>query len=142
YTGGGALQLSGSAFKWASVPLEGIDHLTGLDKALLAFEQEDGRTYRGYSLTLGLTVFTPKDLRSFDPIPEDRPYASLDFLTASRTSAFEQLGLAVTSELTVGALGLDQGHQLQAAIHVLIRKQKGCQDSEPDCVPHDPKGWP
>ncbi|HEY8209324.1 MAG TPA: hypothetical protein VIG99_17670, partial [Myxococcaceae bacterium] len=34
YTGGGALQVSGSAFKWATLPLEGIDHITGLAKAL------------------------------------------------------------------------------------------------------------
>src|SRR5262245_45938995 len=101
YTGGGALQLSGSAFQWATIPLEAIDHVTGLRNKLLDLDREDGRTYRGYALSLGLTVFTPRELRSYDPIPEDRPYASLDFLTATRTSAFDRLGLAITSELTV-----------------------------------------
>lgn len=141
YTGGGALQLSGSAFKWATIPLEGIDRFTGLQGRLDALDQEDGRTYRGYSLALGLTVFTPKELRAFDPIPEDRPYSALDFLTASRTSAFERLGWAITTELTVAVLGLDQGHQLQKLIHDRIRAAHGCQDEDPDCVPHDPKGW-
>jgi hypothetical protein len=141
YTGGGALQLSGSAFKWATLPLEGIDHLTGLQNRLDTLDKEDGRTYRGHSLALGLTVFTPRELRAFEPIHEDRPYSSLDFLTATRTSAFERLGWAVTTELTVAVLGLDQGHQLQKFIHDQVRASKGCLDEEPECVPHDPKGW-
>lgn len=142
YTGGGALQVSGSVVKWAALPLDGIDLLTGLGKRLAELDQEDGRAYRGYSLALGLTVFTPKELRDYEPIRADRPYASLEFLTVSRASAYERLGLAISTELTVGVLGLDEGHQLQAFIHRIVRAQKGCQDEEPDCYPHDPKGWP
>jgi outer membrane protein LpxR len=141
YTGGGAIQVSGLALQWATVPLQGIDLLTGLQKALDALDQQEGRTYRGYSLALGLTVFTPKDLTAFDPIPVDRPYASLDFLTAARTSAFDRLGWAITTELTVAVLGMDQGHQLQKLIHEEIRAAHRCADEDPDCVPHDPKGW-
>jgi len=141
YTGGGALQFSGLWFKWATIPLEGIDRFTGLQARLDAMDQEDGRTYRGYSLGLGITVFTPRELRDFDPIQVDRPYAALDFLTATRTSAFERLGWSITTELTVGVLGLDQGHQLQKYIHDIARAAKGCQDEVPECTPHDPKGW-
>ncbi|HVE86918.1 MAG TPA: lipid A-modifier LpxR family protein [Myxococcales bacterium] len=142
YTGGGALQVSGAWVKGAALPLEAIDHLTGLAGKLDELDGAAGRTYRGYSLMLGLTVFTPRELTSFDPIPQDRPYASLEFLTVSRASAFERLGLAISTELTLGVLGLDQGHQLQAAIHAASRAVKGCADEEPECTPHDPKGWP
>jgi hypothetical protein len=47
----------------------------------------------------------------------------------------------ISPELTVGVLGFDPGHQFQAEIHRVIRASKGCQDEEPECVPHDPKGW-
>lgn len=142
YTGGGALQVSGSAVRWAAAPLELIDRVTGLKAHLEALGGASGVSYRGYSLMLGLATFTPRDLVDAAPILDDRPYASLDYLTVSRASAFKRLGLAISTELTVGVLGFDQGHQFQAEIHRVIRAWKGCRDEEPECTPHDPKGWP
>lgn len=142
YTGGGALQVSGLGVKWAAAPLELIDRITGLENRLVELDKEDGRTFRGYSLSFGITGFTPKDLTIDEPIHDDRPYGSLDFLMVSRASAFERLGVAISTELTVGVLGFDQAHQVQSFVHRVIRGVRGCQDADPDCHPHDPKGWP
>jgi hypothetical protein len=141
YTGGGAFQFAGSFIPRAhlTAPLDVLDWVFGI-RALQDALTRQGTTLKGYGLALGVTVFTPKDLRTSDPIPLDRPYAALDFLTVTRTSVSERLDLALSTEFTVGALGLETGHWFQSTIHRIIRNIHNCPD-EVACSPPDPKGW-
>lgn len=141
YTGGAALQFAGSFIPRAhlTAPLEALDWVFGM-RALQDALSRQGTTLKGYGLALGITVFTPRDLRSSEPIPFDRPYAALDFLTVTRTFVSERVDVALSTELTIGALGLETGHWLQSGIHRILRNLHGCPD-EVACNPPDPKGW-
>lgn len=142
YTGGGAFRFSGA---WVdrlhlTAPLDALDFFFGIDRLRDRLLEQGGRIQKGYAFLFGITAFTPRDIRSPEPIFDDRPYSALDFLTVNRTFASERRGLALTTELTLGALGLDHGHWVQATIHRLIREGRGC--VEDTCSPPDPKGWP
>ena len=142
YTGGGAITLHGNFVKRGhlSAPLDWIDDRIHFGSWLLDRVQNQ-KVVSAYSTSFGVTAFTPIDITSSNADPGDRPYASLDFLSVTRILAFEQISAALTTELRVGMLGMDQGHEIQAGIHRISRSLKHCIDSDPDCTPHDPKGW-
>lgn len=86
----------------------------------------------------GNSTFTPKNLRTADPIPDDRPYASLLYVAGgySTNTAFlsEHLPatwpmLARTTVFELGVLGTNVSRDVQTAIH------RRC------CVDDIPKGW-
>lgn len=77
---------------------------------------------------VGLIAMTPRDLTVAVPLPEDRPYASLLFVTRAGIDVEETQGRATFSSITVGMLGLDAAEFLQRQIHGAIGGQ-------------DPRGW-
>lgn len=154
YTGGGAFQLSGRWVREARLtrPLDALDHLFGVDalaRRLFGLPAPGGAiplgnvgpVVKGYTFTFGLTAFTPRNLRVSTPIPDDRPYASLDYVSVSRSYASDRAGLAMSSDATLGVLGRHDGHWIQKTIHASMRGAKGCSSDDPACGPPDPKGW-
>lgn len=108
-----------------------------------------GRAHRGqvdgagddaildYGLVFGHTAFTPDRLNDPDVITDDRPYASLLFLSAMRTTVDPHARRVVRSEFTLGMLGLDIARRVQTDIHRRNRRNNG-----PDAItPYDPLGW-
>jgi hypothetical protein len=153
YTGGGAFQLSGAWVRRARLtrPLDALDFVFGVDaltRRLFGLPAPCGAiplgnvgpVQKGYTFAFGVTAFTPRDLRSSAPIPDDRPYASLDFVTVSRSFASDRAGLALSSDVTLAVLGLREAHWIQKTIHASMRRAKGC-GGDDTCSPPDPKGW-
>lgn len=81
--------------------------------------QQDG--IRGHSFSFGNSGFTPRKgedgeiLARTEPLYDDRPYANILF-AAVRRQTF-RYHTAITSELTVGLLGLRVGRAVQTWIH-------------------------
>jgi hypothetical protein len=87
--------------------------------------------YVSHEVSFGVTAFTPRKgypavegpgcefrgcvLARTEPIYHDRPYASLTYLQFERTMARGRV--AYTSDLTVGALGLQIAKVVQTALH-------------------------
>ena len=111
-------------------PLRGLDWLTQARRGHDALYSESPGTRNGTesnSFQLGITAFTPKKggvddcgfegciLAKTEPIFNDRPYASLLYAKVRRTSAHKKN--ALTSDLTLGVLGLGIAEATQKFIH-------------------------
>lgn len=87
----------------------------------------DSRTVNKVSWSLANTNFTPFDITDPSPITDDRPYASLLYLSVGSTN---QVGSVVRETgIEVGLLGTNIGYVGQAAIH------RAC------CKDRPPRGW-
>lgn len=94
-----------------------------LDNGLSFFDKLAGHHIKGSqapatsSIELGLYGFTPSEIDAVDLTPDDRPYASLAYLSASRLYAVRGGDKAISSSLTIGLLGLDAFESMQTRIH-------------------------
>ena len=86
------------------------------------------------AVAFGNSAFTPDELRSIEPIRDDRPYASLLY-TASSVVVQDDENSARGSKLVVGVLGLPISEWVQTKIHVFNRWASG------EETPYDPQGW-
>ena len=118
YTGGIALTLSG---KRAQDYLISLDFLrAGIDE-LLAFPglYQSSPYMSFHSQQYGMTLFTPQDIKSTAPVYDDRPYASLFFMSNTEFTVVPSRNRAYVSILTIGFLGLDAAEGVQGALHSL-----------------------
>lgn len=72
------------------------------------------------ALTFGLQLFTPKDLEAEEPLPDDRPYATLAYLTGSSLELDFDHNVALQSSFTLGLIGLPIVGELHRSVHVLL----------------------
>lgn len=89
-----------------------------------------------YSFMLGTLAYTPDDLSDPQPIYNDRPYASLIYLSNKRVRSNEKKALA--AEILLGILGSRIPGDAQTAFH---RRYRYFNDLEETDDPVDPKGW-
>ncbi|AJD47462.1 hypothetical protein S7S_05210 [Isoalcanivorax pacificus W11-5] len=124
YTGGFSLTLSGRrAAEW---PLSLQPLLGGINHLLLPATRGSGQVL--HSLETGLTVFTPEDIEQESARHEDRPYASLLYVSNTAQHVEPWRDVAWTTTLTLGVLGLDLVADLQDSFHRVIGST-------------EPKGW-
>lgn len=140
YTGGFGLSLGGSWVEQSG--------LTGLLKRLNQFSQVR-RLYAKSQISRNTVVivgsaFTPErsHLSDVAPVLDDRPYASLVGLQTRRVNTGlrwdnspEKRDYAITSELTIAALGWNLAKALQTGLHRANRWSTG------KSTPVDPLGW-
>ncbi len=110
---------------------------TGLD-SLLSVDRLHDRTANGsgsaYSLQVGITAYTPDRIEDPEPIYDDRPYSSLLFGLTRRQTVDEGGNFALTSELSMGVLGLKIAENVQTWIHERMQDFPGDD-------PQTPRGW-
>lgn len=118
FTAGAALTYSGRA---------GLHNWHYFDSGLGAIDRWTGLAHRAYSedditpsIEFGVYGFTPSEISEQALLENDRPYASLVYLSASRVYRPQFGDDAWTSTLTVGALGLDTFKAAQNTIHRMI----------------------
>ncbi len=79
-----------------------------------------GGNIRGEALpaafTIGVSAFTPKDIRTYYPEYGDRPYSNLVFFSTS-TSRINDRGRMYTWDFTYGLLGTNVGKEFQNLTH-------------------------
>ena len=122
----------------------GIEFFWAKDKGLYPFDNlvrqagewlgiNDKNNDIVYSFMLGTTAFTPDDLSDPQPIYNDRPYASLIYLSNKRVRADNRN--AIAAEVLFGLIGTNISRDGQTFIHQTYRDIAGTSE------PVDPKGW-
>jgi len=118
YTGSLALTLSGRRAQEYFLSIDswraGIDNL--FDFSSLYRKPVHSRYH---SQQYGMTLFTPDDIDTSAPVFDDRPYASLFFMSNSEFTVVPEKDTAYVSRLTVGFLGLDMAENVQGALHAI-----------------------
>jgi len=97
--------------------------LVALDQ-LLGFEHSSIGTEETFSREIGVFGFTPEDISVKEANPEDRPYASLVYLSSSREQVDLVDNVAWKSTLTVGLLGTGLAGELQNFAHKITSGEK------------------
>ncbi|HEC07349.1 MAG TPA: lipid A deacylase LpxR family protein [Thiolapillus brandeum] len=118
YTGGLAFTWSGARAQQNPVSLDkwraGIDRLTGFGNLYRSSEHVSF-----HSQQAGMTLFTPDDIESRAPVYDDRPYASLFFLSNTEFTVQPEADIAWLSRLSVGFLGLGLAEDVQGVLHAV-----------------------
>jgi hypothetical protein len=89
-----------------------------------------------YAFAVFGSAFTPETIRVSNIQRGDRPYGSIFALSATETTHDDkQERFAWTSQLVVGALGLDISKNTQSELHRFLRRRCQCG------TPYAPQGW-
>ncbi len=112
-------------------PLYLMRDLLTMVEPVVGFDERCGRVYQ--SFMFGSLNYTPDDIGDPEPIYDDRPYASLLYLSNKRVIADDERALGV--EFMVGALGTNVAREVQQGLHGWWR------DTTDDDEPVDPEGW-
>jgi len=91
----------------------------------------DDTIHRSYMI--GSVNYTPNDLTATAPVTDDRPYASVLFLTNKRVHASGSKAVGVEAQF--GILGTYVAREVQRTLHAWWRDFKNSEE------PVDPKGW-
>lgn len=98
-------------------PLGWIDNALGLTDM-------SGSRVRGHSFEAGIFGFTPEQKERPEPLYDDRPYASMIYLSSSRVQVNPDDQVAWHSTLTLGALGLDLAGNIQNGVHKAVGSEQ------------------
>jgi hypothetical protein len=120
YTGGMSITISGERARDGLLSLDPL--LRGLDRASTGDVDGDADVY--YARQIGLMAFTPSDTLVVEAQPDDRPYASLLFVSNGRVRVDADDRGAWTSSLTIGVLGLSVSERLHSAVHELVGSER------------------
>lgn len=118
YTGGMSITISGDRARDGFLSLDPL--LRRLDRFVV--NGEDASVH--HARQIGLLAFTPKDTLVREVQPDDRPYASLLFLSNGRVTVDADDRGAWTSSLTIGVLGLSLTSDVHGAVHELVGSEK------------------
>lgn len=123
----------GLAFEFFSDSGEGLypfDNMVKETAKLLGLKDSENIVY---SFMLGTLAYTPDDLANPDPIYDDRPYASLIYLSNKRVRANHNNALA--AEVLFGIIGTSFSQNMQTHLHSLSREIANTTE------PVEPRGW-
>jgi hypothetical protein len=119
YTGGLAFTFSGAdaakhPFSLDS-SLDWANKISSVDSVLSSSFKFNAQTL--HSCELGLVTFTPKLLTAEEPIFDDRPYASLLYLSNTQIHFNNDKSKTMITSLSFGFLGLSLAGDIQNGIH-------------------------
>ena len=90
---------------------------------------------KGYRTSFGVAAYTPDNLNTTDVVPDDRPYASLLYMTNTSVISLDSPNAAIESTFGLGLLGTGLADKVQTWIHRKNREYSGLD------TPYDPLGW-
>lgn len=93
-----------------------LDSLLGGIDDTFKFQSAD-RSTAIPSVELGYYGFTPRATNTPEVVPNDRPYASLVYLSLSRQYPIKTNRRSISTSLTIGVLGLNIMESAQRAVH-------------------------
>ena len=115
YTGGVSLTLSGERARQYPISLDSalafVDDSTGFESF------RAGSDRNAHSIEFGFTVFTPENITETTTQADDRPYASLLYLSNTRESIDFKSDTALISSFSVGVLGSKLVSEVQTQVH-------------------------
>ncbi len=119
YTGGIAFTASGTRAKegWLNIdPLRAWIFDPLLDKNN-AQTKDKNTDIKKHAVQYGFLAFTPDDITSSQPILDDRPFASLFYISNTQLYIHPATDRAFRSSLSFGLLGLDLAGEIQQFLH-------------------------
>lgn len=112
YTGGFAINISGER---AARYVFSLDPALGkLDRAARLTPQS---AQTSHALALGVIAFTPQNIEASEPVTDDRPYASMVFLSSARRYVMNDRNAVYNTTFVFGALGLSAVGSGHRALH-------------------------
>jgi len=118
-------------FFWQQDGIYPMDQLVKFLGRQLGIHSGNGHTER--SFMIGTVNYTPDNLSASEPIFDDRPYASLIYLSNKRVYAGHESAVGI--DMQFGILGTGVAREVQQALHSFWR------DVADSDRPVDPKGW-
>ncbi len=117
YTGGIAFTATGSRAQsgWLN-----IDPVRGWVFDNLPLFDNDASVIKRHSVQYGMVLFTPDDISATQPVLDDRPFASLFYISNTELIVHPSRDKAYRSGFTIGLLGLDLAGDVQATLHEII----------------------
>jgi len=112
YTGGFSLTLSGAKAKEYPFSINPL-----LNTINQWFGWDNSHATRLHSIEIGANAFTPEDIIAEEPLPDDRPYASLVYLSNSQQQVTPEKRHSLMTTLSLGVLGLDIVDSFQNSLH-------------------------
>jgi hypothetical protein len=126
YTGGFGITISGERAREGLLSLDPL--LRRLDELSTGAANTDPENIEAgnvhYARQIGLMAFTPSNTLVTEVQPDDRPYASLLFVSNGRVSVDADDRGAWISSLTVGVLGLSVSESLHSAVHEVVGSER------------------
>lgn len=117
YTGGLAVTISGTSARDGALSLDPL--LARADDWLLGAHDEVH-----HARQFGFMAFTPQDIVTREPQPDDRPYASLIFTSNGRVTVESDQRTAWSSSLTIGVLGASVAENVHGFVHDVVGSEK------------------
>lgn len=115
YTAGVAFSLGGDEARRHRLSPHAL-----LDRVDAQFAFADRASAEAHALDVGLLLFTPQNLSAREPQFDDRPYASLVYVSGSNLRLDGARDVAYQSSLTLGVLGLPLAETLHRSVHDLV----------------------
>ena len=114
YTGGIAFTATGSRAQsgWLN-----IDLVRGWLFDDLPIFETNSSAIKKHSVQYGMVFITPDDISATQPVLDDRPFASLFYISNTELSVHPSSDKAYRSSLTIGLLGLDLAGDIQGTLH-------------------------
>jgi hypothetical protein len=120
YTGGLSITISGERARDGLLSLDPL--LRRVDALSVNDGQQDANVH--YARQFGLMAFTPSDTLVKEVQPDDRPYASLLYVSNGRVYVDADDRGAWTTSLTIGVLGLSLAEGVHSAVHELVGSER------------------
>ena len=116
YTGGIAFTASGSRAQsgWLN-----IDPVRGWVFDSLPMFAKDNSVIKKHSVQYGMVLFTPEDISTTQPVLDDRPFASLFYISNTELRVHPSKDKAYRSSFTIGLLGLDLAGEVQSTLRTI-----------------------
>lgn len=77
-----------------------------------------------HSVQYGLVLFTPEDISAIQPVLDDRPFASLFYISNTQLTVQPAKNRAFRSSLSLGLLGLEIAGNIQTLLHEAIKSDE------------------
>jgi len=118
YTAGIAFTASGSRAQsgWLN-----IDPLRAWLFDKIPVGSKTNTALKKHSVQYGFVLFTPEDISATQPILNDRPFASLFYISNTELTVQAAKNRAYRSSLSLGLLGLDIAGSIQSILHETIK---------------------
>jgi len=99
-----------------------VDRVRGSLESLFSRGSGDSGAWLSQSgaAQVGLLAFTPRTLKSREALPNDRPFASLLYVSSGHMRVLDEGDRARYTNFTVGALGLGAAPELHRQIHKVV----------------------
>ena len=114
YTGGIAFAVSGKRAQSGWLNVDPVRAWIFNDTGLISHHETD---VKKHNVQYGIIFITPDDVTATEPILDDRPFASLFYISSTELTFSVSSDVAYRSSFSFGILGLELAGEIQKSLH-------------------------